>query len=280
MILVATAVALLSSSPEAATFPRTLATCLGTTRYALNIERARAAHASLSEAEWRDACRQARDANARRVSATRALFQTGRSPVGGYAQTIQWMEHARTAGDPDVAVLFQHAAREQAARESLGYASKLTFAQGLSPTALMLLDGLVAIDAVEADAANRQWLRATVARRGWFTIDRDGEAADDAAGLIVQHADADNDFKREMIAVLDPLIRTGQTSPGHFAYIYDRWAAATGQPQRFGLQGRCVKPGIWEPRPIADPETLDSRRREAGLSPMIDFKAQQSEACA
>lgn len=234
----------------------------------------------MSEEAWRSDCRAARDANERRLSAVRVMFATGRSPVGGYKSTLELLELTRMASDPLLVELFQRTARDQAARESLSWQAKKTFARGLSPTALLLYDGLVSREAVEADLANRLWLDDVYTRRGWFLISRDGKDADESAWLIVQHADADRAFQRRAIGWLEPLLATGETSPTRFAYLYDRWAAGSGSPQRYGLQGDCTAPGQWTPLPIEDLPGVDARRQAAALgSTLAEQVAERSTRC-
>lgn len=257
-----------------------IAACLQTDHFALSIDRVWAEKARASEATWRSDCRAAREADERGRSVVRALFAAGESPVGGYASTIRFLTLAAAAPDPVVADLFRHSAREQAARESLNRLSREAWAGGLSPLALMLLDGLISAEAVQADLKNRLWLDGVVARRGWFRVSRDGADADGAAWLIVQHADADRTFQRRAIGWLEPLTATGDTSPIRFAYLFDRWAAGAGQPQRYGLQGVCDGQGKWRPLEIEDAPNVDARRRAAGLDTTLDaWIAQKASAC-
>lgn len=256
-----------------------LPTCLGTARYAVNAPRLASERARMTLEQWRDTCRQARDANARRLSVVRVMRRTRTSPVGGYPSTQKLLALANSASDPDLIALYQHAAEDQMARESLS-GSNPSLVQGLTPAARVLFDGLVSQDAIDADVQSRTWLDATIQRRGWFTIGRDGQNADDAAQLIVQHADADLDFKRRMIALLEPLIASGQARRATFPYLYDRWAIAAQVPQRFGLQGRCAAPGKWVAHTLAAPEHVDQWRADFGLqTPLADQVAALSKRC-
>ncbi|MCF8503413.1 MAG: hypothetical protein K9G59_00740 [Caulobacter sp.] len=280
LALLATTV--LAASPMTGDAPERaiIAACLKTDRFAIAAEAARAARENLSSEAWQSECRAAREANARRLSAVRVVLATGRSPVGGYKSTLELVALAKSAADPLLAELFLRTARDQAARESLSWQAKKTFARGLSSTALLLYDGLVSRDAAEADAASRLWLDSVYARRGWFLVSRDGKDADKFAWLIIQHADADRAFQRRAIGWLEPLVATGETSPTRFAYLYDRWAAGAGAPQRYGLQGACSAPGQWTPLPIEDLPGVDARRRTAGLgSTLAEQVTERSSRC-
>jgi hypothetical protein len=235
--------------------------------------------AEMTDAAWTEACRETREANARRLSVARVLRETGTSPVAGYQSVTPLLAMARKATDPDHVQLFNLVAEDQIARSSLS-GTKTPIVQGLSPVARRLYDGLVARDAVAADTKSREWLRAAVARRGWFTIDRDGLSADSAAQIIVQHADEDLAFKHDMLVLLEPLVANGQSNRRPFPYMYDRWAAAAGKPLRFGLQGGCKAKGVWEPLTIEDPEHLDERRQKFEISiSFAEYKNAMSARC-
>lgn len=256
-----------------------VAACLGTADFATNLETLAKARSEVPDATWRDACRAAREANARRRSTLRVLFATGRAPTPGFASTTSLLARARDAKDPAVRALYERAAHDQAARESNQPLEKSGFAPGASPLVLRLVEAISSGDALRADAESRRWLQTTVSTRGWFTISRDGEHADHAAWLIAQHADADPQAQRALIAIMEPLAATGETNPRRFAFLYDRWARGAGQPQRYGVMGECVGAGVWRPRPIEDADALDARRRQAGLPPMAEHQAEQARAC-
>lgn len=278
-IMFAAVAVLLSGSPAALTKAEMRA-CLGTARVALNWAKVGEDRARLPAAEWRDACRQARDANARRLSIQRIILSTATSPVAGYRPALALVEASKAAKDVEIADLLRRAALDSVTRGSLTRVNPDGPARGLSPVARQLYDGLVASDAVAADLDNRLWLGPVVKRRGWFIISRDGQQANAAASLIVQHADDDLAFKREMLTLLEPLVLSGETSKAFFTQAYDRWAVAAKVPQRFGLQGGCKSQGVWEPFEIEDPDRVDERRSVFGLKqPLAEQKRQMGKRC-
>lgn len=273
LVLVAAAV----MSAQGALPPSEINACLGVKKAYADWTAIAQEKASLPAEAWKDDCRQARDANARRLSVTETIRETGVSPLKAFEGSAQWIAKANAASDPDVAKLFRLAFEAELPRVS-GSRSKTPITAGLSPTALKLYDSLAAVDAVAADAANREWLRGAVARRGWFTIDRYGADADRAAWLIVQHSDADLAFKRQMITLIEPLALGGQSRKEAFPSMYDRWAAAAHELQRFGLQGSCKAKGVWEPLPIEDPAHIDDRRREYGIARSFADEVKENSA--
>ncbi len=247
----------------AALSPAEIKACLGVKEAYADWTAIAREKASLSPEAWNDACRQAREANERRLSVARVLRKSGAAPTGGYDRAAELLANAKTATDPIVAELFRLAAEDQIAR----YGLKPNPANaGLTPLAFKLYRGLVAVDAVAADEKSREWLRTRVAQRGWFKISRDGVEADRAAQLIVQHADEDTVFKGEMIKLIEPLAEAGESDRGFFPVMYDRWAAQVGRPLRFGFQGACKAKGVWESLPLEDPERVDERRKLYGIS--------------
>lgn len=129
------------------------------------------------------------------------------------------------------------------------------------------------------DGENTRVLKQLLDEHGWFTISAFGPRADRDAWLLVQHADHDVPFQREVLARLGPLAESGETDPRNYAYLHDRVAVAEGRPQRYGTQGRCVGEGRWAPHPIEDEANVDRRRAEVGLGTMEEYVARFVELC-
>jgi hypothetical protein len=118
----------------------------------------------------------------------------------------------------------------------------------------------------------------------WFTISEFGPETSEHAWLLVQHADLDAPFQRQVLAILEPLVAKGETNPKNFAYLYDRVASSFNNPadrklQRYGTQGMCTGPGTWEPLPVENPDKLDERRAAVGLPPMAEYKKHFVNLC-
>lgn len=255
-----------------------LETCLGTPRVALNAASVAQQRAAAGEEAWTQSCRDARTANQRRLQVTRSVL-SGKDNSAAFSAASRFVQDSRAAKLPVQAELYEHAARDQAARSALSKDAKALYAPALSGLAETLLNGLISADAMEADRRNQQWLARVLRERGWFTISRDGTRADLAAWLIAQHSDADRDFQRRLIAVLEPLVVSGETSANRFAFLYDRWATATGAPQRYAISGECLAPGHWQPFTTESPTDVDDRRHTAGLPSLAEWTAKQSANC-
>lgn len=128
---------------------------------------------------------------------------------------------------------------------------------------------------IAVDAKHTARLKEIVSSHGWPSVSLVGEDGASAAWLLAQHADADPDFQRQVLGLIEPVLATGEVKASNYAYLWDR----THEPQRYGTQGRCVGGGRWEPREIESPEEVDARRAEVGLPPMADYKKLVSEHC-
>ncbi|MCA9568577.1 MAG: peptidase dimerization domain-containing protein, partial [Myxococcales bacterium] len=114
------------------------------------------------------------------------------------------------------------------------------------------------------DVENTRRLREIVATHGWPTVGVFGKDGSRDAWLLAQHADRDLAFQAEVLALIEPLVASGEVRPRDHAYLYDRVAVAEDRPQRFGTQGQCTDAG-WEPFAIEDPDGVDGRRAAAGI---------------
>ncbi len=110
----------------------------------------------------------------------------------------------------------------------------------------------------------------------WFRISEFGKGSDQNAWLLVQHADHDIEFQKQILKILDKLWPLGETQAANYAYLYDRIAASWQNPkkrqlQKYGTQGSCVAKGKWEPIAIIDPKNVNIRRKSVGLLPIEDY---------
>jgi D-alanyl-D-alanine-carboxypeptidase/D-alanyl-D-alanine-endopeptidase len=126
------------------------------------------------------------------------------------------------------------------------------------------------------DWQNTQDLKQLLKIHGWFKISEWGKQLDKQAWLLVQHADNEPEFQKEVLKILSALYKIKETDPSNYAYLYDRVASSFSdpgkrKPQRYGTQGSCVGPGKWEPLPIEDAGNVDKRRAEVGLPPLQEY---------
>jgi len=124
-----------------------------------------------------------------------------------------------------------------------------------------------------ADVANTQRVKVLLWTRDWFDDDKDGDGAESNGWLIVQHADLDPDFQRDVLRRLEPLLPQGRVRPSDYALLWDRVAVKDNRLQRYGTQVTC-KDGKWVALiGIEDPGRLDERRKAMGLGPWSEYVA-------
>ncbi len=126
------------------------------------------------------------------------------------------------------------------------------------------------------DASNTADLKKLLRYYPWFTISVFGANTDIQAWIIVQHADLDPAFQKDVLLLLEGLYPKGETSPTHYGYLFDRIAASyldlsKRTLQRYGTQVTCTGPGIAVPIPMEDPERVDARRAQLGMGPLQDY---------
>jgi len=80
----------------------------------------------------------------------------------------------------------------------------------------------------DIDTVNTNDLADLLKIYGWIRISDFGTAADQNAWLLVQHADHDPVFQKEILGRLGKLYKSGETSPQNYAYLVDRVAASWG----------------------------------------------------
>jgi hypothetical protein len=128
--------------------------------------------------------------------------------------------------------------------------------------------------------ARTERLREILAEHGWPGFDLVGEDGEDAAWAIAQHSDHDPEFQRCALALLEVAVEHDQGSPGNLAYLSDRVAVASEEPQRYGTQVRCGRRGPKPSTPLEGPDRIDEWRAEAGLPPYEEYVKEMTAICA
>jgi hypothetical protein len=116
-------------------------------------------------------------------------------------------------------------------------------------------------------------MRAIIAAHGWPGYSLVGDDGCRAAGFIMQHAILDHALQREGLDLLRQAVEVGEAAPFMLALLTDRVLMDEGQPQIYGTQYVGVQGGGIEPWPIADPATVDERRRAVGLPALAENTA-------
>jgi hypothetical protein len=155
---------------------------------------------------------------------------------------------------------------------------------GLPPLTLIpqqrgILVSQIAIAMATRDDANTEWLKGVVASQGWPTRAIVGDAAADAAWLLVQHGDADPAFQLRSLRLMEPLVAAGQVNRRNFAYLYDRVMLKIAGKQRYGTQLVC-RGGRYVPQPLEEARSVDAARRTVGLGTIAAHAAEANDGAA
>ncbi len=178
----------------------------------------------------------------------------------------------RTTQDSHVRDLLGRAIRDQVARIVAFGDSAEPLTEGLSETAKRNWPRIVTSLLADIDCGNTGWLRDQVRQHGWFDISRYGAEADEAAWLIVQHADRTPAFQGEMLALLQARADAGETQPRQVAYLWDRVAVKEGRPQRYATQMHCEDGQAAPIGGLEEPEQIEERLTALGMQSYASYR--------
>lgn len=123
----------------------------------------------------------------------------------------------------------------------------------------------------DVDKRNLARMKELVDTYGWPTRTMVGYDGNHAAWLLVQHGDRDVVFQRRCLDLMKKLVDQGEVSSGDVAYLTDRVLVNEGKLQIYATQGSMVD-GRWQPRSMIDPDNVDKRRTEVGLSTLKEYR--------
>jgi hypothetical protein len=112
---------------------------------------------------------------------------------------------------------------------------------------------------------NNARMREIIEQYGWAGRSLVGEDGCEAGWLIVQHAVLEPDFQRQCLSLLEKAVAAGEAPGWQLAYLTDRVLMFEGKEQIYGTQYLPTEGGKSVVYKIADPESVDARRRMVGL---------------
>lgn len=122
----------------------------------------------------------------------------------------------------------------------------------------------------KSDSANLNKVTYILDHYGWLSLEEVGRNGNSALFLVVQHADLATQIK--YLPLLEEAVKTGKASASNFALLKDRVLVRLGKRQVYGSQiGRNNRTGLNYVLPIEDPENVDKRRAELGLTLMKEY---------
>lgn len=255
------------------------ARCMTDAEAVLQAQLAAAAAAPDASAFERD--RQAAEEAWTRWTAFDAAVMGG-APVAEppFSHVAERVAMAEAASHSRVRELLRRAARDQLIRRGWEVGPEVWGDEPPSPGARARFESRLVGQMCETDRENTAWLKADLASHGWYRVSVFGDQPGRAAWLMIQHADRDPVFQREMLVLLEPLAAEREIEPWDVALLYDRVAVNAGRPQRYGSQGLCLARNVWGPRPLEDEAGVDAARASVELPPLADYAAHMSRYCA
>lgn len=122
---------------------------------------------------------------------------------------------------------------------------------------------------IGVDADNRLWLmHVLMTCEQWPYRSDVGEQAAKAAWMIALHGDMDPGFQEWAAEFMREAVLRGEAHPRRYAGLVDRVSRNRSEPQEFGTDYEHVGSEL-QFRPIRDVESVDQRRRDLGLSPLV-----------
>ncbi len=121
----------------------------------------------------------------------------------------------------------------------------------------------------ETDAINQVKVEKILNTRGWLSPKIIGDDGSRTLFLVIQHADLKTQLK--YLPMMRKALKEGNIQPSSMALLEDRVALRQGEKQIYGSQISRDKAGAYFVSPLIDPEHVDERRAEVGLSPLADY---------
>lgn len=123
------------------------------------------------------------------------------------------------------------------------------------------------------DSVNLSIISKILDERGWLGSKVVGPSGNMTLFLVIQHSDSATQVK--YLPMMRDAVKNGNASASSLALLEDRVALKQGRKQIYGSQiGTDNKTGISFVQDLEDPDNVDKRRAEVGLSPLADYVKQ------
>ncbi|MCX6303998.1 MAG: hypothetical protein NT040_03430 [Bacteroidetes bacterium] len=124
----------------------------------------------------------------------------------------------------------------------------------------------------KTDSLNYLVIKPLFDKYGYPGYDQVGDQSSHNFWLLVQHADFHPDFQESVLVKMKAEADKGNASLKDYAYLYDRVKVNSGKFQLYGTQMTLDSLQMsYKPDPVADPEKLNERRKQVGLSTIEDY---------
>lgn len=105
---------------------------------------------------------------------------------------------------------------------------------------------------------------------GWLGPEIVGEDGVNTQFLLVQHNN-NLEVQKRYLPFIKKTVKKGKESPSHMAFLEDRIAMNSHQPQTYGTQFKIDENNDYYVWPIKNPETVNKRRIKIGLDTLEDY---------
>ena len=120
------------------------------------------------------------------------------------------------------------------------------------------------------DSINLVKVKSILDQYGWLGPDVIGAQGNSTLFLVIQHSDQATQEK--YLPMMREAVKNGKAQGSSLALLEDRVALGQGRMQIYGSQiGRDKETGQYYVLPLDDPDNVDIRRAEVGLSPLSDY---------
>jgi len=122
----------------------------------------------------------------------------------------------------------------------------------------------------EKDSINLIKIQKIIDERGWLGPDVIGNQGNTTLFLVIQHAD--QAVQEKYLPIMREAVTKGNARASSLALLEDRVALGQGKKQIYGSQiGRNIETGEFYVSPLQDPDNVDKRRAEVGLSTLQEY---------
>lgn len=131
---------------------------------------------------------------------------------------------------------------------------------------------------VNIDKHNTQEIKKIILHWGWPDPSLFGRDYGHDIFLIAQHA---NDIKLQKTVLnnINKLALQDKELLKKSAYLQDRICIKQKLPQRYGTQGFCLKPKVWQPYELENSANINNLRKSVGLNSFYEYKKMMNQVC-
>ncbi len=119
-------------------------------------------------------------------------------------------------------------------------------------------------------------LKKIISDNGYPTYDLIGKESGDNFFTMIQHSDADLQFQKDCLKIIEKQVKKKQANARSFAYLTDRVNINSGKPQIYGTQLE-YKNDEAVSKNLKDPKNVNKRRTKLGLESLEDYLKKATE---